>query len=249
MSSLDSVVLANPDEVTPHEIAVDRHVQELVSAISSDGFVRHPIVSVAAGPRYVLLDGTHRLAALASLQVRRVPIQVFNARDVTFATWAKIVVHRQGCDSILRTPLAWRRGHNAAAAVRIIAADGSRWHSGKSATTLDERHDTIVAALSSIDDADEIRASVPSHVKTNGPTSFVLDFRPWTLDEVIELARQRKRLPSGLTRVIVSGRILNLRVPLDILHNQHLDSSAWSAFISAAKRRARIYDEPTVLVD
>jgi hypothetical protein len=34
-----------------------------------------------------------------------------------------------------------------------------------------------------------------------------------------------------------------------MLQDQQLDQAAWSAFICSAQCRARLYDEPTVLVD
>jgi hypothetical protein len=34
-----------------------------------------------------------------------------------------------------------------------------------------------------------------------------------------------------------------------MMQDEQFDQTAWAAFISAAKRRARLYDEPTVLVD
>jgi hypothetical protein len=107
----------------------------------------------------------------------------------------------------------------------------------------------IKQVLACLDDADEVRTSAPSLAKTNGPGSFVLGFRAWSLDDVIESARRCIRIPSGLTRVIANGRILNLKVPLSMLLDEDLDPTAWSAFIMTAKRRARLYDEPTVLVD
>lgn len=247
-SPLDSIILASPDTVSPHELAVERHVSELVAEILADGNVRHPIIAAAAGSRYVLLDGTHRLAALQSIGVKRVPLQLFAPEDVDFASWAKTVVHRRGSGAVLDSPLGWRRGDDPTAAVRVLAHDGHAWHSNTGATTLKERARVLGTVLSSISDADEVRTSVPFHAKA-GPDSFVLVFQPWSLEDVLELARQGLRLPSGLTRVIVSGRVLNLRVPLEMLGAEPLDSSAWTAFISAARRRARVYDEPTIQVD
>jgi hypothetical protein len=149
----------------------------------------------------------------------------------------------------LDAPLGWRRGDDAVATIRMVGSDGQSWQSGEPPTTLGQRHEMIMRVLSCIEDADEVRTSAPSLAMPDGPGSFVLGFRAWTLDDVIESARQRQRLPSGLTRVMASGRILNLRVPLAMLQDQTLDESGWAAFIAAAKRRARLYDEPTILVE
>jgi hypothetical protein len=247
--TLDSLVLVNPSAVAPHEIARDDHVQKIAKAIREDGYVRHPILSVAVGAQYFLLDGTHRLAALNAIGVQRVPLQVFEHDEIRFDTWAKVVLHPRGCAAVLDAPLGWRRGDDAAAAVRLLESDGRSWQSGERPATLGERHEMVMRVLSCIEGADEVRTSVPALAKPDGPGSFVLNFRVWTLDDVVESARLRKRLPSGLTRVVAMGRILNLRVPLAMLQERQLDQAAWSEFISAAKGRARLYDEPTVLVD
>jgi hypothetical protein len=247
--ALDSLVLASPGEVIPHEIAIDRHVRRIVDAILEDGYVRHPILCVAVGAQYVVLDGTHRLAALNAIGVQRIPLQVLERDDVRFDTWANVVLHPRGCAAVLETPLGWRRGDDAAAAVRVLSSDGESWQSSEPPTTLGERYEMIMRALTGIEDADEVRRSAPLLAKPDGPDSFVLGFRAWSLDDVIELAREHKRLYSGLTRVIAIGRILNLRVPLSMLQNRDFDHAAWSAFLSAAKRRTRLYDEPTVLVE
>jgi hypothetical protein len=247
--TLDSLVLVSPSAVTPHEIATEDHVRRIADAILEDGYVRHPILSVAVGAEYVVLDGTHRLAALNAIGVQRIPLQVLERDDVRFDTWANVVLHPRGCAAVLETPLAWRHGDDAAAAVRVLSSDGQSWQSSEPPTTLGERYEMIMRVLTGIEDADEVRRSVPSLAKPDGPGSFVLGFRAWTLDDVIELARQRKRLYSGLTRVIAIGRILNLRVPLAMLQDEQFDQTAWAAFIRSAKRKARLYDEPTVLVE
>jgi L-serine kinase (ATP) / ParB family transcriptional regulator, heme-responsive regulator len=247
--TLDSIFLVSPAVVTPHEVATDSHVRRIVDAILEDEYVRHPILSVAVGAQYVVLDGTHRLAALNALGVQRIPLQVLDRDDVRFDTWANVVLHPRGCAAVLETPLGWRRGDDAAAAIRVRGSDGQSWQSSEPPTTLGERYEMIMRVLTGIEDAHEVRRSIPALAKPDGPGSFVLGFRAWTLDDVIELARQRKRLYSGLTRVIATGRILNLKVPLTMLQDRQLDQAAWSAFIRSAKRRARLYDEPTVLVE
>lgn len=248
-ATLDSVVLVSPDAVTPHEIGTDGHVDELVSAILAESCVRHPIISVAIGSRFLLLDGTHRLAALKSIGVQRVPLQVFERGNVSFDTWAKVVMHPRGSAAVLETPLEWRRGEDAGATVHLVASDGQVWHSGNHPDTLARRHQMVTQVLGSIDNADSVKTSIPSLARPDGPGSFVLRFRAWTLDDVVESARQGNRLPSGLTRVMAFGRILSLRVPLGMLQGQLFDAGHWSEFIATAKRKARVYDEPTVLID
>lgn len=248
-ATLDSVVLVSPDAVTPHEIGTDGHVDELVNAILEESCVRHPIISVAMGSRFLLLDGTHRLAALKSIGVQRVPLQVFERGNVTFDTWAKVVSHPRGSAPVLETPLEWRRGDDPDATVHLVASDGQVWHARHRPDTPAQRYQMVVRVLSSIQNAGVVRTSIPSLAKADGPGSFVLKFRAWTLDDVIESAQQGNRLPSGLTRVMAFGRILSLRVPLAMLRDQPFDSREWSEFIATAKRRARVYDEPTVLID
>jgi len=71
-------------EVVEHQRKTRRtHVENLVSSIERIGFIV-PVVAVEAGgdgsPRYIVIDGQHRLAAAQEVGIRRLPVLVVPER-------------------------------------------------------------------------------------------------------------------------------------------------------------------------
>lgn len=65
------VELVPVEELLPHEAVEEDAVGQLAHTIASEGVVRNPVV--ADRKSLVVLDGHHRLAALRSLGVKRIP--------------------------------------------------------------------------------------------------------------------------------------------------------------------------------
>ena len=66
------ITISNIADLYLHEEIVPELLDELVRAIDSDGYLKHPVI--VDGGSHVVLDGMHRVAALKELGCVRVPV-------------------------------------------------------------------------------------------------------------------------------------------------------------------------------
>ena len=84
--------------------------------------------------------------------------------------------------------------------------------------------------------------------------SALVTFPKYEVDQVIQLAQAGRRLPAGITRFIVPGRILRVNLPVEILRSDQSlrDKNRWlqEHLIDQQKEgHIRYYAEPVYLLD
>lgn len=82
----------------------------------------------------------------------------------------------------------------------------------------------------------------------------IVAFPSFTPEKVLQLAVAGRRLPAGITRFVIPGRILRLNAPLEKLRSDETleQKQRWLDAFVAEKlnaRRVRYYDEPVMLLD
>jgi threonine dehydratase len=268
--SLDVLPVEN---VLPHELIDEKRVARLMSLLERDGRLVNPPVVLPWQGRYIVLDGATRYTALSRLGYRYIVAQVVSATSPEFElhTWFH-VVSGQGHFSALKNELGQLPGLrltdltsaelpvvfvNRPAAIcyfldregRLTLAEaidpGDKLAvmkemvsyyttSGKVERTLLADHARLIAQF-----PDMIAAAVYPQLKP---------------EEVFAAAGRGDRLPAGLTRFVISGRILRLKASLERLKQDEplAAKRAWLNRLLAdrlATSRLRYYQEPVVLLD
>ncbi|MEM4417193.1 MAG: ParB N-terminal domain-containing protein [Nitrososphaerota archaeon] len=77
--------------LTPHERIIQSLAERLAGEIRGLGYVIHPII--ADRRKHLIIDGTHRLAALKRLNLRLAPVYDIDyfSGDVRLKTWARFI--------------------------------------------------------------------------------------------------------------------------------------------------------------
>jgi hypothetical protein len=88
------ITLEEVDALLFHEQILESHLHRLVTALTSDQCLKHPII-VDRQSR-VVLDGTHRLAAARELGCRFIPVCLvdYNNPNVVIGCWHRVVTPR-----------------------------------------------------------------------------------------------------------------------------------------------------------
>ena len=261
------------EQVLPHEMIDEKRVDRLMSLLERDGRLVNPPVVLPWHGRYIVLDGATRYTALARLGYRYIIAQVVSATSPEFElhTWFHVVSGQAEFES-LKNELGQLSGLrltdltaaelpmvfvNRPAAIcyfldrqgRLTLAEsidaGNKLGimkemvthytaSGKVERTLLADHGRLIAQF-----PDMIAAAVYPQLKP---------------EEVFTAAGRGDRLPAGLTRFVISGRILRLKASLERLKRDEPLSAkrAWLNRLLAdrlATSRLRYYQEPVVLLD
>jgi len=115
--------------------------------------------------------------------------------------------------------------------------------------------DELVSGYGAIADVDRTLHTDVDRLRTQFPHFAGLFVYPqFSSDVVLHLASIGQRLPAGLTRFVIPGRILRLNAPLSILRSDWSleEKRDWLDGVveeKMAERRLRYYEEPVVLLD
>jgi len=230
-----------------------------------------PIAAPLPEDRVVVLDGANRVTALRALGLARVVVQVvpYSQPEIVLSTW-RHYVRDDGTES-LPSRIAGLPGVRLSA-VRDAAEAEARLArraalvaavDARGTLLLDDGGDAIATAamLSRVVGLYRGRRQVYRVDSGDleglnaeyGPGVLVI-FPAFTKDDILLIAARGGRLPAGITRHIIPGRVLRLGTSLDwlgapgALHEKqaHLDAHLQQRW---REHGVRYYAEPTYLFD
>ena len=211
--------------IRPHEQYATAHRDDLRARLDHDGVLRNPIVVAEVRPRaYVLLDGTHRLAYLQQHGYSHALVQVVHLADPTsvrLSTWAHLASVDEGA---LLVGLA-RSGLGAVTAARDQAGAAPSARTDVAWLTFARRpqvvyrlrsHDRLAAlsTLLTLYEPERLASdALPSSggrvseaaFRTSPARNLLVQFAPFGAGEIGALYDAGDRIPSGITRVVISG--------------------------------------------
>jgi len=273
-TDIPELVILPADALVLHEEVDGRRVEPLVERLRSEGVLKNPPVAVpvesSAGcepARYVILDGANRTTALWRLGVPHHLVQVVNYRDVELDTWGHLVTgiaHEVFTQSMakagLQLDLTTRQGARERLARREIAASIARPDGDVFALTGPTPETQALHRLTAVYNGqsiihrvttDELADLLPYHDKV----AALIRFPRYTPDEILHLASNGDKLPTGITRHVIPGRALRVNLPLSVLVDGGRTTEQKNEWLRAwvthklARRELRYYQESTFLFD
>jgi len=260
-----------------HEEPDPIRVERLVTALRRDGVLRNPpvVVPSAAGARpddaAVVLDGANRVTALREAGAAHAAVQVVSYADpeVSLSAWRHYIGEQDG--DALRDRAAGAPGLPTAPVRRAADAVDLLARREAAAAIVDRRGAVLVGpGADPLAGTGLLRALValypPAHhlhridrgdletlSEEYGPGTLVI-FPEFRKEEILSLAAQNARLPAGITRHLIPGRVLRLNAPLAWLAGRETTATKQRYLDAAVAQRwrehgVRYYAEPTYLFD
>ncbi len=245
-----------------HEEPDPVRVERLVTAFRRDGVLRNPpvVVPSSSGARpeegAVVLDGANRVTALREAGAAHAAVQVVSYADpeLSLSSWRHYVGEKDGealRDRAARHPglpisPVRRAGEAAAALARREAA----------AAIVDRRGAALVGpGADPLAGTGLLGALVALYQLSDeyGPGTLVI-FPEFRKEEILSIAARQGRLPAGITRHLIPGRVLRLNAPLAWLASRETTAAKQRYLDAAVAQRwrehgVRYYAEPTYLFD
>ncbi len=246
----------------------------MAASIQQEGLLRNPPLVWALGDpdrRYVVLDGANRVASSQALNLEYLVAQVIRRvhEDIKLETWTQVIV---GCSplellhavtAIPEIELSSSNGSGSSQrkpscpnAIKLYLLNGQRWEIKTQSRSLYDRVSILQQFFGRLRQMSNIERSSTSSAnqlfETYPDIVGWVELPPFQINEIRILAERGQLLPSGLTRFIVSPRILGLNYPLSILnHGSSLDEKQnllleWIRQLKQA-RRVRYYPEATIV--
>ncbi len=259
--------VVSADTIMFHEQPDKNISARLIGKIARDGFLKNPpIVGKTAAGQYILLDGANRTSALIQMEIEHVCVQTVNLDDphLDISAWSHAVEHpirrqleqsleKQGIDYMER-PVDDQKSDSL---VEILFRDGTGLAVPPCASSADN-----VSLLHSITRLylHQGRMDRVSYYNLDDLIRNYQDFSALFIyseiekSDLVNIARSREKMPSGLTRILLPKRALHFNMPLEILSSPESlkHKNDWLKNDIAKRIRAksiRFYREPTFVFD
>ncbi len=267
--SLDIVPI---EQVMPHEEFDQKRVDKIKSSFEEAGVLMNPPLVTPWAGKYVILDGATRYNTIRQLGYPHIAVQLVDPEgDFTLHTWYHAISNKQPVEQLFSKL-------RAIDGVRMSPFEADNWldifNDPHNLCYFIDRDDN--AMLLSIDDLEQqskLRNAVVNIYTEWGEVERTLltdtsrllgqfpdmaavaifpQFKP---TDVFDVARHGKLLPAGLTRFVVSNRVLHLNAPLDLLKSAEQPIAAKKAWLDnyladkLARSRVRYFQEPVILID
>jgi hypothetical protein len=257
-----------------HEEADPERYRPLERRISSSGRLMHPPIAARdhGTASHILLDGVNRLEALKALGMGSVAIQEVDLDDegLVLSTWHHVI---EGLDLVTRIrnetelePVSFEGEFSEHDFVPEFA-DGDACHIVgpnrtchvlRANTSAEARLDVITRMAHLTEAAANTDRVSYTNLRDLGMHypgfSGLICYAAFTKADVVALAGQGKRFPSGVTRFSVPKRALAVGIPLELLKTDKAgaDKQAELEGMIIEKIRSkkiRFYEEPTFYFD
>lgn len=259
------------DELVLHEEVDDKRVDKLISEFNNSNLFYNPIL-VAKIPgleKYFVIDGATRTTSFRKMGIKHILVQIVNYLDdqVLLKTWSLALKSdpRVGIDKVLElfekkenflfSHVVSRNTKN----LFIYHLKDNKKYSVKINEDIEDKCRFISKLSKKIYKLGKIQrillenGSSISYLDNEG-YNYLFCFPMFKKDEIIKLIKKKLLLPAGITRHIVSGRILNLRFPLKIFNGSDTLESKnkkLKIFIekSLKERAFRLYEEAVFVLE
>jgi L-serine kinase (ATP) / ParB family transcriptional regulator, heme-responsive regulator len=252
ISSLEDLFLVDLGCLILHEAHDEDRLVNLRERIEAEREQRNPIIVSPHEDRYLVLDGAHRVRALAELRSRFALVQVVEPPEKAEG-WGHLLdgVGRAELDNIEGIEVSDRPGDALLAEVETA---------GGETLLLSAKGDGLRGRVQALWNLQSFypRGAVVRRVEPDGTARLsggeaLIRYQPFTPGELAEIVDSGTVLPAGITRFRVRERVLGVRYPLDRMMEG--DPSARNAelrdFVEGRweENRVRYYGEPVVLFE
>ncbi|BCU80733.1 bifunctional transcriptional regulator/O-phospho-L-serine synthase SbnI [Polycladomyces abyssicola] len=245
---LSTLQLIDTDQICLHEAHEPSRLHRICEAIKREGVLRHPPLGIRMRDgRYLIIDGAHRTCALKKLGCLRIPLQVVTKEEVMLESWEHMVPVGTWLDRLRHHPrLRWEeRVDEANPVAEVVEQDGRSFflvpveECNHALSRLHLWHEVV--------DAYSRNCAVQRLPQGGGQLpdegKVILRYPVCRLEELEQIVLSGNVMPAGVTRFVVSGRLLNLRIPLHLL-TQQVISDEWEKLCRQWSDSLRLYDEP-----
>jgi hypothetical protein len=257
------------DDVILHEDPDAERVARLLERFAADGVLRNPpVVGRLNGARRIVLDGANRVTALRQLDCRHVLVQEIDLFDpeLVLDSWhhvvehlspEKLVAHARSVPGVTVEPDDEGSTNGLSTLARLRCSHGS-FEARSASATLTERVSQlhgITRAHHSLAYFDRVSYTDLAHLQRHYRDFTALITYPlFTPDDLVEITTQDRRLPSGITRVLLPKRALRFNLQLQVLQTglSTEEKEAWlqqTIRQKVADKAIRFYREPTFFFD
>ncbi|MEW6013937.1 MAG: ParB N-terminal domain-containing protein [Candidatus Zixiibacteriota bacterium] len=256
-----------------HEAPDEERLLNLVNRLGDEGILKNPpiVADPGDGGNFLILDGANRVTALSKLHFEHIPVQVVKIDDanLTINCWHHAVekFDRSFFENHI-SKIAALTTHES----DVVPEETAKSPSFLCSLTFADRKSLLLESGGSLLQKVEIlnqftdcylhtphydRVSYLNleHLAHNYPEfRTLLQFRTFSAAELMQVVNSGKKLPAGITRVVLPKRALGLNISLELLKSSLTleEKNHWlqeTMQKMVLHKSIRFYQEPTFVFD
>ena len=237
-----------------HETHDEARLARVRAGVREEAVQRNPVIVAPYRDRYLVLDGAHRVRALAELGCRLALVQLIELPERA-ESWGHLLP-ASGLEAALRVVEGVEVTEERPDSACLVEV---RFHDGRKLYVRAKKGGLVpeVRALRALD-AVYPEGQVVRRVDPEGPIELVegealLLYRRFAPEELARAVEEDEVLLAGITRFVVKERVLNVRYPVDLLADGDPEqrNAELREFVKRSweGNRVRYYAEPVVLFE
>ncbi|MGC5327707.1 ParB N-terminal domain-containing protein [Brevibacillus sp. SYSU BS000544] len=247
-----SLKLIDIDKLYLHEEHEPSRLERTSQAIKHDGFLRHPVlVTEMKDGRYLVLDGVHRISALRLLGCAKVPVQIAQKSDFSIEAWHHLVRADASWRKLFQdSDLNWLQENevtNQHGLIETVDEFGNRLF----LDTVGQQDFLIIwhKLVTSYSKKGAVQRIPADSCLYPDKGTVLIKYKAVSFDQLEKVINEGRILPAGVTRFQVNGRLLNLKIPLELLYSEKSNEQEWEKLQLIWNQSLRLYTEQVYLCE
>jgi hypothetical protein len=227
---IDRLKIIPIDQILIFEVSSEERSAKLAAEITREGKLHNPLLVTPIGSQYLLLDDASVVAALKSMSIADVPVQLADHHTLSVHSWQRVVENwhkddlKRFCDTFprlihleksLSIPLK-------TAQAEIHFRDRAQYRLTLRTLSTFVRSDMCACFCHNLEKSHgNFRAKIDRddpEMFRHFPRASAVIFPPlFTIDELSALAIKEVHLPQGIVRIDQPGRVLGIDFSLAIM--------------------------------
>ncbi len=260
------------DRMLLHEEDDPLRVKQLALALGRDGKLRNPPIVSDYGGHCIVLDGATRITALREMGVQDVPVQIvdYDSEHVELSVWHHVIVgmapnrllaNLADVDEITVEPVDAKTSRRMLEHREIVACllmTNGQEFAILCGGDVNRQANLLCRLVATYRGKAEVHRIAVIDLTALGEQypgfSAVVGFPCYRPAEIVQIAINGDKVPMGITRHLISGRVLGLDIPLEMLKGTSTreEKNAWLTDTIRRRLRAnkvRLYQESVFVFD
>lgn len=230
--------LVPPNDVYPHEHTDQNKINSLKSRLVNNYYLNDPIQCYEVDNKYIILDGHHRYFSLVQLGAVNIPVQVIDIGDLTLEHWYHtFTTHLLHFENTFT-----KKVNNSDIKVATIFDHYTKRYEEIFIDKEVNKISTIWTIFNTYKNSFKCSDTV-----INEQNCKSIKYDGILFKDILHVANCGSVFPQKTTRFLLNYRVLNFKIPINLLFN--CSTIEWDQLLAIRQNKKRVYYEPVIVFE
>lgn len=230
--------LVRPKDVYPHEQTDKNQINYLKSRLVNNNHLNHPIQCYEVDNKYIILDGHHRYFSLVELGAVYIPVQIIDIGNLTLEHW-----YHTFTNPLPHLKNTFTKKINSSdIKVASIFDHYTNCYEDIFIDKKDNKISTIWTIFNTYKNSFKCNDTL-----INRENCKSIKYDGILFNDILHAADSGSVFPQKTTRFLLNYRVLNFKIPINLLFNS--STYEWEQLLSKRHNKKRVYYEPVIVFE